>query len=129
MTNEYQEHYSPDGEYMQYQMENPPKERDTPKEAANELEEILAPVNELIRSVWSDELENLKDEKQAILSLIESEKVKAVEEYKNRLLITVRASKNIMGNDSTIRLGTLETLLLDYSIPDQLKELESKEEA
>ena len=104
---------------------NPPKEKDTPREAANELEEKERLTQDIYKAM---QIHWLSERHDAILSLIESEKVKAVEEYKNRLLITVRASKNIMGNDSTIRLGTLETLLLDYSIPDQLKELESKEE-
>lgn len=90
--------------------------------AANELDKILAPVNELIRSVWSDELENLKDEKQAILSLIESEKVKAVEPFRQAM---VNKGSHPEYHDQQVAYLKQHWPTL-YNL---LKELESKESA
>ena len=78
--------------------------------------EAMERADALIKESSSKAYESgFKEGKQAIEAYIAEQRQEAKDEFAGWLASIISVSRNIHGKNATIRLDTLETLLLDYS--------------
>lgn len=110
---------------------NPPKEKDTPKEAANELEEILTDLLVALDNFPEDVKQSFDIAKQELKSLINKQRQEAYNEgYSNGGFDAYNQVITYAYQDRAARLIEPDNLALACkNMRGRLKELESKEEA